>query len=56
MVVFLILVIVAFVLGIVGAAVDGLGYLVFVGVVVLAVTLAVAARRWSSRGHERHLR
>ncbi|MFF7969398.1 hypothetical protein ACFZC3_29100 [Streptomyces sp. NPDC007903] len=56
MVLFLILVIVAFVLGIVGAAVEGLGYLVLIGVLVLAVDLGFAARHWSSRPGRRHLR
>lgn len=55
-VLFLILVIVAFVLGIVGAAVEGLGYLVLIGVLVLAVDLGFAARHWSSRPGRRHLR
>ncbi|MFG2868846.1 hypothetical protein ACGFZH_11140 [Streptomyces zaomyceticus] len=54
MVFFFVLVAVAFVLGIVGAAVDGLAFLVAVGVVVAA--MLIAARRWSTPTRRRHLR
>ncbi|WP_199840396.1 hypothetical protein [Streptomyces sp. AS58] len=56
MVFFFVLVAVAFVLGIVGAAVDGLGFLVAVGAVVLVAGMLIAARRWSTPARRRHLR
>ncbi|HXS64509.1 MAG TPA: hypothetical protein VN767_16760 [Streptosporangiaceae bacterium] len=46
---FLLLVIVAIALGIVGAVVKGLLYLLFIGVAVLLVALTVAALRMRSR-------
>ncbi|WP_405421602.1 hypothetical protein [Streptomyces erythrochromogenes] len=56
MVFFFILVRVAFVLGILGAAVDGLAFLVAVGVVVLVAAMLIAARRWSTPTRRRHMR
>ncbi|MFI1940860.1 hypothetical protein ACH44C_27390 [Streptomyces purpureus] len=53
---FFVLVAVAFVLGIVGAAVDGLGFLVAVGVVVLVVGMLIAARLWSTTARRRRVR
>ncbi|MFE2129406.1 MULTISPECIES: hypothetical protein [Streptomyces] len=56
MVFFFVLVVVAFALGIVGAAVDGLAFLVAVGVVVLVVGMLIAARRWSTPTRRRQSR
>lgn len=47
---FLLLVIVAIVLGIVGAAVPGLLYLLIIGIAVLAGALVLAALRMRRRG------
>ncbi|MEW1648136.1 MULTISPECIES: hypothetical protein [unclassified Streptomyces] len=49
MVLFLLLILVAVVLGIIGAAADGLGYLLAIGVVVLLADLAIAGVRLSRR-------
>ena len=49
MVLFLLLVLVAVVLGIIGAAAEGLGYLLAIGVVVLVADVAFAAVRLSRR-------
>ncbi|MEV5731319.1 MULTISPECIES: hypothetical protein [Streptomyces] len=51
MAVFLFLVLVAVVLGIIGAVAEGLGYLLIIGIAVLVAAFAVATVRWS-----RHLR
>ena len=51
-----VLVVVVFALGIVGAAVHGLAFLVAVGVVVLVVGMLIAARRWSTPARRRQLR
>ncbi|UXX96703.1 hypothetical protein N7U49_42115 [Streptomyces sp. AD2-2] len=50
MVLFLLLALVAVVLGIIGAAADGLGYLLAIGIVVLVADIAFAAVRLSRRG------
>ncbi|WP_405991923.1 hypothetical protein [Streptomyces sp. NBC_00986] len=50
MVLFLLLVLVAVVLGIIGVAAEGLGYLLAVGIVVLVADVALAAVRLSRRG------
>lgn len=52
----LFLVLVAVVLGIIGVAADGLGYLLVVGVVVLVAALVLTAVRWSRRAHHRPIR
>ncbi|SEE08151.1 hypothetical protein SAMN05216489_05441 [Streptomyces sp. 3213] len=49
MVLFLLLILVAVVLGIIGAAAEGLGYLLAIGVVVLVADMAFAAVRLSRR-------
>ncbi|WP_199840395.1 hypothetical protein [Streptomyces sp. AS58] len=55
MVVFLLLVIVAFVLGIIGATVAGLGYLLIIAIVLFAADLVFAAWRWSRQRGRRSL-
>ncbi|MEU3844727.1 hypothetical protein AB0E88_32445 [Streptomyces sp. NPDC028635] len=52
---FLLLIIVALILGIIGAAVHGLLYLLIIGVVVLVADLAYGAMRFR-RGGRRHRR
>ncbi|MFG2862281.1 hypothetical protein [Streptomyces sioyaensis] len=47
MTLFLSLIIVAVVLGIIGAVVAGLGYLLVIAIVLFVATIAVAAQRWS---------
>ncbi|WP_199811063.1 hypothetical protein [Streptomyces sp. NRRL F-525] len=49
MVLFLLLVLVAVVLGIIGTAAEGLGYLLAIGIAVLAADVAFAAVRLSRR-------
>ncbi|MFD4554580.1 hypothetical protein ACFWP5_09685 [Streptomyces sp. NPDC058469] len=49
MMLFLLLVLVAVVLGIIGAAAEGLGYLLAIGIVVLVADVAFAAVRLSRR-------
>jgi hypothetical protein len=56
MVLFLLLVLVAVVLGIIGVAAEGLGYLLIVGIVVLAADVAIAYVRWSRRAGRRSVR
>ncbi|WP_371671459.1 hypothetical protein OG985_29855 [Streptomyces sp. NBC_00289] len=56
MVLFLLLVLVAVFLGIVGVAAEGLGYLLVIGVVVLAADVAVASVRWSRRAGRHSIR
>ncbi|MDH6214316.1 hypothetical protein [Streptomyces pseudovenezuelae] len=56
MVVFLLLVLIAVVLGIVGVAADGLGYLLVIGVAVLVAALVLTAVRWSRRSGRRPIR
>ncbi|GAA5699575.1 MULTISPECIES: hypothetical protein [Streptomyces] len=53
---FLLLVLVAVVLGIIGVAAKGLGYLLIIGIAVLVVDVAVAAVRLSRRARRRPLR
>ncbi|MCZ4126121.1 hypothetical protein [Streptomyces sp. H39-S7] len=59
MTLFLLLILVAVVLGIIGAVVEGLGYLLVIAIVLFVATWAFAAVRWS-RSHRgtrrRHLR
>ncbi|MFG1810294.1 hypothetical protein [Streptomyces sp. NPDC049040] len=50
MVVFLLLVIVAMVLGLVGAVVHGLLFLLFIGIVLFLADLAYLARLWRGTG------
>ncbi|MGA5503999.1 hypothetical protein [Streptomyces umbrinus] len=49
---FLILILLAVVLGIIGAAAEGLGYLLVIAIVLFVATIAAAAQRWS-RGSAR---
>ena len=53
---FLLLALVAVVLGIIGAAADGLGYLLIIGIVVLVADVAFATVRLSRRTRRRPLR
>ncbi|NGO14202.1 hypothetical protein G5C60_43070 [Streptomyces sp. HC44] len=52
----LFLVLVAVVLGIIGAVAEGLGYLLIIGIVVLVAALAVTAVRWSQRSRHHPIR
>lgn len=56
MVLFLLLVIVAVVLGIIGAVADGLGYLLIIGIVLFVAGLAFFAVHLSRRSGRRPLR
>jgi hypothetical protein len=56
MVLFLLLVLAAMILGIIGVAVAGLGYLLVIGVAVFAVALVLAAARLSGHTRRRPLR
>ncbi|MEV0910016.1 hypothetical protein [Streptomyces hokutonensis] len=49
MVLFLLLILAAVILGIIGAAAEGLGYLLAIGIVVLVADVAFAAVRLSRR-------
>ncbi|GAA2646874.1 hypothetical protein [Streptomyces vastus] len=52
----LLLVLVAVVLGLIGAVAEGLGYLLIIGIVVLVAALSLTAVRWSQRSHHRPIR
>ncbi|MDX3265948.1 hypothetical protein AB0N87_38130 [Streptomyces sp. NPDC093228] len=52
----LFLLLVAVVLGIVGVAAEGLGYLLIIGVVIFVAALVLIAVRWSQRTDHRPLR
>ncbi|MEW1648647.1 hypothetical protein [Streptomyces sp. NPDC091219] len=56
MVFFLLLLVIALVLGIVGVAATGLGYLLVIGIAVLVVDLVLVAVRWSRRSGSRPIR
>jgi hypothetical protein len=56
MVLFLLLVIGAVVLGIIGAVADGLGSLLIIGIVLLVAGLAFSAVHWSGRSRRRPIR
>ncbi|MFG2352444.1 hypothetical protein [Streptomyces sp. NPDC048521] len=56
MVIFLLIVLVAIVLGLIGATAEGLGYLLIIGIVLLVADLVLAAVRLSRRSHRRILR
>ena len=56
MVLFLLLVLVAVALGIVGAVAKGPGYLLITGIVVFVAALAFIAVRWSRRSDRRPIR
>ncbi|WP_371600579.1 hypothetical protein [Streptomyces sp. NBC_00564] len=56
MALFLLLVLVAVVLGIIGAAADGLGYLLVIGVVLFVADVAFFAVRGSRRAGRRPIR
>ncbi|MEW1645992.1 hypothetical protein [Streptomyces sp. NPDC091219] len=56
MVLFLLLLLIALVLGIVGATAHGLGYLLVIGIAVLVTALALVAVRWSRRSGSRPIR
>ncbi|MEU3920568.1 hypothetical protein [Streptomyces sp. NPDC029004] len=49
MVLFLLLIIVAMVLGLIGAVAEGVGYLLVIGIVLFVADLTVATVRFSSR-------
>ena len=53
---FLLIVLVAVVLGIIGATAEGLGYLLIIGIVVLVADVTVVAVRLSRRARRRPLR
>ncbi|MFE9651331.1 hypothetical protein ACFYO0_46130 [Streptomyces sp. NPDC006365] len=52
----LLLVLVAVVLGLIGAVAEGLGYLLIIGILVLVAALALTAVRWSERSRHRPIR
>jgi nitrogen fixation-related uncharacterized protein len=52
----LLLVLVAVVLGIIGVAAEGLGYLLIIGIAILVAALALIAVRWSQRTGRRPIR
>ncbi|UXY32932.1 hypothetical protein [Streptomyces sp. HUAS TT20] len=54
MALFLFLILVAIVLGLIGAVAEGLTYLLIIGIVVFVADLVLFGRRWSRRSH-RHL-
>ncbi|MFD9483248.1 hypothetical protein [Streptomyces sp. NPDC059991] len=56
MALFLFLILVAVVLGLIGAVADGLGYLLAIGVVVLVADVAFFTRRWIRRSRRRPVR
>ncbi|MCW8098410.1 hypothetical protein [Streptomyces tauricus] len=56
MALFLFLILVALVLGIIGVAAEGLGYLLVIGIAVLVAALALTAVRWSRRSSHRPIR
>ncbi|MEV6174642.1 hypothetical protein AB0L99_41350 [Streptomyces sp. NPDC051954] len=56
MVYFLLFILVAVVLGIIGATADGLGYLLIIGIVVLVADVTVVAVRVSRRARRRPVR
>jgi hypothetical protein len=56
MVLFLLLVLVAVILGIIGAAASGLGYLLAIGIAVLVLDVVIAGVRLSRRAKRRPLR
>ncbi|GGW67127.1 hypothetical protein GCM10010503_50300 [Streptomyces lucensis JCM 4490] len=55
MALFLFLIIVAIVLGLIGATVEGLFWLLVIGAVVLLADLVLFGVRWSRRSHRHHL-
>ncbi|MEU8824469.1 hypothetical protein [Streptomyces sp. NPDC048636] len=56
MALFLFLVIVAIALGIIGTTVQGLGYLLVIGVLLFVADVVFSALRWSRRTRRRRLR
>ncbi|GHE70265.1 hypothetical protein [Streptomyces capitiformicae] len=52
----LFLVLLAVVLGIIGVAAEGVGYLLIIGIVILVAALGLIAVRWSQRTGRRPLR
>ncbi|MGW0735723.1 hypothetical protein [Streptomyces sp. NPDC002851] len=56
MALFLFLALVAVVLGFIGALVEGLGYLLIIGIALLVVDLVFIAVRWSRRTGRRPIR
>ncbi|MGP3949822.1 hypothetical protein [Streptomyces sp. 7N604] len=56
MALFLLLVLVAVVLGIIGAVAEGLFYLLIIGIVLFVADLAFHAVRWSRRSARRPIR
>ncbi|MBT2389886.1 hypothetical protein J7E87_10725 [Streptomyces sp. ISL-1] len=56
MVLFLLLVLAAVLLGIIGVAVDGLAFLLITGIMLLVADVAFGAVRWSRRAGRRPIR
>ncbi|MFC8914160.1 hypothetical protein ACGF5F_18450 [Streptomyces sp. NPDC047821] len=56
MAIFLFLIIVAIILGLIGAVAEGLMYLLIIGIVVLVIDVLFFAFRWSRRSRGRPLR
>ncbi|MFF3463888.1 hypothetical protein ACWCQN_39790 [Streptomyces sp. NPDC001984] len=56
MALFLFLILVAIVLGIIGVAVEGLSYLLIIGIVVFVADLVLFGMRWSRRSHRHFVR
>ncbi|WP_179166554.1 hypothetical protein [Streptomyces sp. CB03238] len=56
MALFLLLIIVAIILGLIGVVAEGLMYLLIIGIVVLVIDLIFFGVRWSRRSRSRPLR
>jgi len=56
MALFLFLILVAIILGLIGAVAQGLSYLLVIGIVILAADLVLFGVRWSRRSHRHSLR
>jgi hypothetical protein len=56
MAIFLFLLLVAVVLGLIGAVAEGLFYLLIIGIVLVVADVAFIAARWSRRSRHRPLR
>ncbi|MFI6488198.1 hypothetical protein [Streptomyces sp. NPDC050564] len=54
MALFLFLILVAVILGLIGATVEGLFYLLIIGALVLVADLVLFGMRWSRRSHRHH--
>ncbi|MGI5397969.1 hypothetical protein ACQEVG_00565 [Streptomyces sp. CA-135486] len=56
MAIFLFLLLVAVILGLIGAVAEGLFYLLIIGIVLVVADVIFGAARWSQRSHRRPLR